>query len=776
VTIARSVLRIAGLVLATIVTVSAALGWLYWIRIKDQRWPGPRIAALPLDELAHHDTVSIFDFLIVFIVASAVLGLVARAWRTDRLTAVLVLGITSGLFLFLHEAASYYVVRQISISQSLGLAAASAPIYLGASMIAIGGAVLGRPNRSGSTVATLAATAVAACGVLDVVASFANFSTFDLTDVAPSVLLPLSSAIDLPVGLLLVVSSRGLARRNRNAWRVAVFLLGVSSLAHLVLFRSEYGYATLTLLVAAVLIARRSSYDGKSEPGRLPTVAARLLVVAALTFSIALLGALIGDIASNLPLTPAREVTEALRALAAQPLHRHDRSPGAFGSWFPWSVAACLVLGVLWAAVPWLAPWRPHLHRDHADHELAAELVRREGRDSLAPFLLRLDKQLFFWSPPEATRPTESVVIAYRVVRGVALVSGAPVGPDHLRQAAMEAFAEHARRRGWTVAVLGVPEPDLPLFDALGFLSLYHGNEALIDVARFSLSGKKMKAVRQAVTRVDRNGYQAEVVRAGEVGPELRSEILDLERAWLNGGRKKGFAMELDDLFRLDGDDAVFVLGRDSAGTLRGYLHLACCPASATLSLSSMPRLPGVPNGFTSWLIVRAVEWSAANGIRTVSLNFSPLAELFEASAKLSPLRRVERRALLRLKAALSLQLDNLLLFNRQFCPSFDRRFLLVERWGDVPRVVLAAMSAEGYLPFSDRVLGWSAPRRGRDRTGRRHDRTVGAGRPPATRGESRVPAGWTGSGDDGVGTTTTARALPLPELRAEAPMAGAGP
>jgi lysyl-tRNA synthetase class 2 len=426
--------------------------------------------------------------------------------------------------------------------------------------------------------------------------------------------------------------------------------------------------------------------------------------------------------------------------------------------------------------VPWLAPWRPHLHRDHADQELAAELVRREGRDSLAPFLLRLDKQLFFWSPPGTIDRAESVVIAYRVVRGVALVSGGPVGPDHLRQEAMAAFTEHARRRGWTVAVLGVPEPDLPLFDALGFVSLYHGNEALINVAGFSLAGKKMKAVRQAVTRVERNGYQAEVVHAGEVGPELRAQILDLERAWLNGARKKGFAMELDDLFRLDGDDAVFVLGRDRAGTLRGYLHLARCPASATLSLSSMPRLPGVPNGFTSWLIVEAIEWSAANGIRTVSLNFSPLAELFEASAKLSPLRRVERRALLHLKAALSLQLDNLLLFNRQFCPSFARRFLLVERWGDVPRVVLTAMSAEGYLPFSDRVLGWSGPRRRQKRTGRRHDPTVGPGRLPTTQGDSRVPAAWAGAGDDGATTTTRVPGLPLPELRAGAPMASSGP
>ena len=45
-------------------------------------------------------------------------------------------------------------------------------------------------------------------------------------------------------------------------------------------------------------------------------------------------------------------------------------------------------------------------------------------------------------------------------------------------------------------------------------------------------------------------------------------------------------------------------------------------------------------------------------------------------------------------------QLDNLLSFNRKFFPRWERRFLVYERRLDLPRVSLAALAAEAYLPF----------------------------------------------------------------------------
>jgi len=49
-------------------------------------------------------------------------------------------------------------------------------------------------------------------------------------------------------------------------------------------------------------------------------------------------------------------------------------------------------------------------------------------------------------------------------------------------------------------------------------------------------------------------------------------------------------------------------------------------------------------------------------------------------------------------------QLDNLLLFNRKFFPDWERRFVVYERKRDLPRIGIAALAAEAYLPFARRA------------------------------------------------------------------------
>ena len=235
---------------------------------------------------------------------------------------------------------------------------------------------------------------------------------------------------------------------------------------------------------------------------------------------------------------------------------------------------------------------------------------------------------------------------------------------------------------------------------------LYHGDEAVIDVPGFSLDGRRMRTARQAVHRLERGGYHAEVLTAGDVPTALRTELAAVERAWLRGGARKGFAMELDSLFQLGGSDALFVIGRDPHGRVAGFLHLAACPASGSLSLSTMPRLRDTPNGFTAWLIAEAVSWCRDRGYTHLSLNFSPFAGLLGPEAGLQAAQRLQRRVLLRLKGVMALQLDNLLRFNGQFSPAWIPRYVIVQSWADLPRVAVAAMAAEGYLPYAALIRG----------------------------------------------------------------------
>lgn len=78
-----------------------------------------------------------------------------------------------------------------------------------------------------------------------------------------------------------------------------------------------------------------------------------------------------------------------------------------------------------------------------------------------------------------------------------------------------------------------------------------------------------------------------------------------------------------------------------------------------------------------------------------------PLRELARDHVELSGLRRVERQARVFLNRSLRLQLDDLSLFNRKFNPAYQCRYVGYERHSDLPRVAIAAMAAEGYLPFS---------------------------------------------------------------------------
>jgi len=142
----------------------------------------------------------------------------------------------------------------------------------------------------------------------------------------------------------------------------------------------------------------------------------------------------------------------------------------------------------------------------------------------------------------------------------------------------------------------------------------------------------------------------------------------------------------------------VFVVGFEPDGTAAGFLHFAVLPAAGALSLSSMPRHRDTPNGFNEWLICAAIDWARTHRFERVSLNFAPFAALLAPEADLTAMQEMQRRALLKLKG--HFQLDNLLVFNSKFFPRWEPRFVVYERRRDLPRVGIAALAAEAYLPF----------------------------------------------------------------------------
>jgi lysyl-tRNA synthetase, class II len=378
------------------------------------------------------------------------------------------------------------------------------------------------------------------------------------------------------------------------------------------------------------------------------------------------------------------------RAIVGVDFRGSSHLSGSIADWFPIS-AFLLAWGcVALVVVEWTAPWRYRLHQAAEERKRAETLVAAWGVDTLAPFALRSDKSYFFAAD-------QSAFLAYRVVGGIAIVAGDPIGPVDACAALLGDFRTFAHERGWRVAVLGIGAERLDMYRSLGLRTLYHGDEAVVDTAAFSLEGRQIRKVRQSTHRLRAADYTTSVLRPSEVDDALRAELEAIAAEWRGRQPERGFVMSLDALFHLGDDEAVFVVGYDGDGRPQGFLHFAIASAGGALSLSSMPRRRDVPNGFVEWLVCASIEWARAVGYRRVSLNFAPFAALFAGTA-LTPGQRVARAVLVRLKGWF--QLDNLLRFNRKFFPEWEARYIAFERVRDLPRVGVAALAAESYLPF----------------------------------------------------------------------------
>lgn len=684
----RNAVRGASALVLSLATLLAATGWLYLAR-PVFAVPGPVIHdALALDELSRHGGVPLVLYLAVWGTAALLLALLARWAQAERLTAGVLLGAAVGGWLYAVNGVSILVVRQIPAHDAFHAAAAEQAVVIPAVLAGVAGALLGRARTTDAPRARgVLGWVVAGVGLLAALdGMFPEHRRSLVTALDAAHVHGLSKALVVPLALALMVTARSLVRGSSRGWQLAVALLAALLALHV-----ERGFddgAIVTGVAVVGLLARRGDFTRRGDPSAKPRVLVQGAVLAVAVAGYGLVTLWVNRLMADQPYSAGFALRITGRALAGLSFRGAHHLSGPVAEWFPLSVFLVGVGGVVVILLEWLRPWRYRLLRGTRELDVARRLVTAFGDDTLAPFALRSDKSYFF-------APDEWAVLAYRVVGGVAIVAGDPIGRPGAREDLVRSFLEFAHERGWRVAVLGASERDLALYRSLGLRALYHGDEAVVDTATFSLDGRPIRKVRQSVHRLERAGFTARVLAPSQVDGTLRADLEAVARAWRGTAPERGFVMALDAFFR---DDTVFVVGFDSAGRARGFLHFAICPRGSALSLSSMPRSSGVPNGFNEWLICASIEWAKRAGYARVSLNFSPFAALLAPEAELSVPQRMQAATLRRMKPWF--QLDNLLLFNRKFFPSWQQRYVVYERRRDLPRVGIAALAVEAYLPF----------------------------------------------------------------------------
>ncbi|NNM47675.1 phosphatidylglycerol lysyltransferase domain-containing protein [Knoellia koreensis] len=511
----------------------------------------------------------------------------------------------------------------------------------------------------------------------------------EVTEVLPGALSAAAAAATVVSGLFLILLGHSLKRRKRRAWRAAVGLLSISVLLHAV--KVEPVAALVSTVGLVLLVRNREEFFAIGDPRSRWAAVRAFVVLTLVSFAVAAVlfalnrRELVGGFPG--PVDFFLEVVLGAVGLDGPVQFTRDRTADTVGSVLL-GLGLMTTLTTIYLA---LRPAEPRPHLTDADDVALRALMGRHA-DSLAYFNTRRDKSVV-WSP------TGKAAVAYRVVSGVMLASGDPVGDPEAWPGAMTVFVEEARRHAWTPAVLGCTEQAGKVWvRETGFSALELGDEAVIDTSTFTLEGRPMRNVRQMVARVARAGYAVEVTRVRDVPPDGRSQALRDAASWRSSDTERGFSMALGRLLDEADPDCVFVTARQD-GQVRAFLQFVPWGADG-MSLDVMRRDSSADPGVNELMIATALREAPELGVRWVSLNFAAFRSALERGERLGagPVLKLWRKALL--FASRWLQIESLYRFNAKFGPQWQPRFLVYPTASDLPRVALAALEAEAFLTW----------------------------------------------------------------------------
>ncbi|HEY2321147.1 MAG TPA: phosphatidylglycerol lysyltransferase domain-containing protein [Solirubrobacteraceae bacterium] len=543
-----------------------------------------------------------------------------------------------------------------------------------------------RTARCTPALAAIAAALVGLVGVASALTPNIRWRGRLLLDVEPVEAMRLFHAFALPVGAALLLVSPYLLKRRRRAWQAAIVLMLALGLLDL-LKGLDVEETVITWAAAAMLVANAAEFRVEHDAITLRSSIWRVPALGAFALGLTAVAAWASQ--GRPSWSAVVRETGDLLAWHGGPLRFEQHAIGHHPfAWIPLGVHL-VEIGTLLAMAyvvfrPLAAPAAPPAP---AARRAAAEIVRAHGSDTLSFFKLRGDKQYFFSAERTA-------FVGYRVENGVVLLSGDPVGPDAALPGLLADLRQFAHARGLKLGAVGASERLVPLWEELGLRTMYLGDEAILDLARFSLEGRPIRKVRQSVSRLRKAGFQAELHRVSDLSAALVDEVEEVLERGREGAPERGFSMAMDSL-RGEHDSATFVvLARDEEHAIRGVLHFVPCYGRSAMSLGFMRRDPQTPNGLTEFMVVSAVELLRGRGVDEMSLNFAAFARWIH-----SPERPAER-ALGRLIAIGNpfFQIESLYRFNAKFFPRWEPRYLVYQGPLGLPRASLAAMWAEGQL------------------------------------------------------------------------------
>ncbi len=451
--------------------------------------------------------------------------------------------------------------------------------------------------------------------------------------VVPPEIYHFSKSLHVIFGLFLIYVSINIFKRKRRALTTAIILSILSAISHAARVGAEHialipnhDVAELIPLIniifplfAVVLLwYYRKRFTVKTERPTIGIGLRKVMVSLALVLAYGTIGFFLLEKKDfGIDFSFLESLKYCLREITL--VGNQDLVPKShFAKWFLNSLHVFGAFSAVYASYNLFRPIQYQLDTKPREREMALSLLKKYGSDALDNYKTLPDKSYFFL-------PNGNSFIAYKTVLHIAIGLGDPVAPPDELERVVKEFRQECHDNDWRIAFLQVKPNHISLYEKLGLDILKVGEEAIVDLERFTSKTVKNKDFKSKPKKLEKEGYT--LVR---LSPPHSDQILDelkrISDEWLAlpGRRERGFSLGWFDRDSLR-DDVIFAL-KDPEGKTIAFVNQVPSYEAGQASIDMMRHRESVPNGTMDFLFLKLLTALKEENFKTFNLGLAALS------------------------------------------------------------------------------------------------------------------------------------------------------
>lgn len=412
----------------------------------------------------------------------------------------------------------------------------------------------------------------------------------------------LSDAITLGCGIALILSARGIYRRTKRAYNMSIQALAGAAFFS-VAASFTFNLAVVLVLIGIVLFLLRNKFNRQRSVMTIPSLIGYLLLLILLEYVYYNLAIIFTWLAED------PELESELTDVVFMPVQQIN-----------WMVAISALFVIVFFAFSLLLFERKQhgIPGEPSDDGKLEAFLEKHGGHVLSHLGYLGDKQFYF------SKDGKTLLQFARVGKRL-IVLGDPSGEPESFPGILEDFLEDADRLGYIVVFYQIENDYMYLYHDLGYRFFKLGEEAIIDLSSFTISGKKRAGLRALKNRFDREGYTFELVTP-PFDDEWFRELKQVSDAFIGKRKEKGYSLGYFDRHYLE--KAPIAILRDSAGKMMAFMSLMPVYREGYLSVDLMRYYPDSPSGIMDAMFIHLFEWAKEKGYRFFNMGMAPLSNV----------------------------------------------------------------------------------------------------------------------------------------------------